>query len=615
MQASGRGWTRWGTWTMLAALAVCVAVAAPLLTRNIGYLFEADFPWMLEIPRSLEWDGEPGPSAPVRWTHDPEEAGRVFSGTWWPRLSVRVGDDALPVVTEAYQGGGPYWPFHLLARESRTLDAVRWLAGVLGGLTLLLSFLALRAWWGRKQALLLTALLAFNSMFLLSFGFGYLYEALPMSAVLATAWLAGGVRKRPTATGALFVGVLAGAAGGFKLTALPAAAVVAAVLLGTEVLRHRWRACAFLAGLAIPPLKFLFRELAAVTCGAPSPLLSALSSGKGVFSDPSGLTTGLREAGAWMFSLPAGNSHVVPMLAEGISPPWWLPALSAAVALPGLALGVWQWRKGRSDPLRDAILAGWGLTFALSVLLYRSGFDFQAFMTVHPLAASLVVRGLLGNGEDRDGEGRESWGARWRGLRWAARGGVAAFGAVVVLQTVLAFAGSGAVSTVASRKAQEEIAAAVPEGRPVVTTSYNQAGMLRMMSRGRVEEINMDRQLSPGGDERFYRLTVRHAFSETIRGYPEALYLFDLAPLPIDESREHTRFDRGLTSRHVVAEEFVQAARDAGLYSRAKVVSHGDTEWAVYALVELVAAPAADAGFEAPASPRPPAPPQGEGRP
>jgi len=490
---------------------------------------------------------------------------------------MQAGEDALPVVTEAYQGGILYWPFKLVPRELRGRSVIRPLAAILGGFTLLLAFFVLRAWWGKENALLLTGLLACNSMFLLSFGFGYLYEALPMAAVLAAALACRKVRERPTAWGGLTVGFLTGLAGGLKLTALPAAMAVAAVLLGIRLLRRPVLATAFLVGLALPLLPFLVSEVAAGMAGLHSPLLSALGGGKGGVSDPAGLVAAFGQAGIWTAALPAGNGYILPMLSAGIAPARWLLGLSAVVGLPGLVLAIRRWQKGIDDPLRDAVLAAWAVVFVLSGLLYQSGFDFQAFMTIHPLAASLVAQSLLVSGH----------GPRTRRLRWAAWGAGAAFVAVVLVHTVLSFSGGSVMSTVASLTAQAEIAAAVPKDRLVVTTSYNQAGMLRMLSGGKLTEVNMDRLLSPGGTEGHYRLTVRHAFSEVIRELPDALYLFDLAPLPIDESREHTQFSRSISSRQVVAEEFVQAAREAGLRSQTMAVGHGDPGNGVYALVEL----------------------------
>jgi hypothetical protein len=559
----------------MAALAVGVVLSALFLTRNVGYLFEADSPWMLTLPNSLEWEGEPGPAASLRWTHS-QTTPFLHAGFWWPRLSVRVGDDSLPIVTEAYQGGWLYWPFKLLPRDLRTRETIRMTAALLGGLTLVLALLAFRTWWG-EMPLLLAGLLACNSMFLLSFGFGYLYEALPMAAVLAAVLAGRKVRERPTAAGVLLVGFLAGLAGGLKLTALPAALTVAGVLLGKEALANPRRAGAFVLGIFIPLLPFVVSEATMAVAGGPSPLLSALGGGKGGFSDPAGMVSGFAMASVWTAALPAGNGYILPMLSSGTAPAAWLLGLSAAVCLPGLAAAVLRLRRGIQDPLRDAVLAAWAVVLLLSGLLYKSGFDFQAFMTIHPLAASLVVRSLIL-------EGRHAGLVR---IRCLALGLVGAFVAVVLLHTGLSFAGGAGVSTIASLTAQQEIAGSIPADRQVVTTSYNQAGMLRMMSGGRVDEINMDRLLSPGGDEAFFRQTVRHAFAEVTQGHPDALYLFDLAPLPIDESREHTQFGAGISSRQVVAEEFVQAVREAGMYSKAVAVGRGDSGTGVYALVEL----------------------------
>ncbi len=618
MHDAGQGRTRLGARLALCAMALCVILLPLFLTRNVGYLFEADSPWMLQPAHGLDWDGEPGPATPVRWTHPswaldaapneappsgaPEKAlndgilpgaggegsagadfgsggwsdGRLVLGSWWPRMSIRSGHDALPIVTEAYQGGWLYWPFKLLSMESRRLPAIRLFAALLGGLTLLLAFLALRAWWGRAS-LPLAALLACNSMFLLSFGFGYLYEALPMTALLAAVLAAGRVRARPTVGGTLAVAFLAGLAGGLKLTALPAAAVVTGVLLGTGTLRHRRRALAFLVGLGLPLLPFLASESAAALAGLPSPLLSALGGGKGGLSEPVGMLSGFFMSSVWTAALPAGNGYILPMLSSGASPAPWLLGLSAAVSLPGLALAVRRWRRVDADPLRDAVLAGWVVVLVLSGVLYKSGFDFQAFMTVHPLVASLIVQSLLEEGRScAAGPARRFW-----------KAAAVAFVAVVLVHTGISLAGGGRVTTVVSLRGQEEIASKLPEGRVVLTTSYNQAGMLRMMTGGRVSEIHMDRLLSPGGNEAFYRLTVRHAFAEVILRHPGALYLFDLAPLPIDESREHTSFARGIGSRQVVAQEFVQAAREAGMFSRTVAVGHGDAGNGVLALVEL----------------------------
>jgi hypothetical protein len=115
----------------LAVVPAAFLLAAPLLIKPLGYLFEESFPTRFELPHSIV-DVDSASGTPrlllAHGEHDSAPGWHFVSGRWWPRFALTDGERAWPLLTDNYQGAWPYYLLLLLPESARNLDGQRQLA-------------------------------------------------------------------------------------------------------------------------------------------------------------------------------------------------------------------------------------------------------------------------------------------------------------------------------------------------------------------------------------------------------------------------------------------------------------------------------------------------------
>ena len=537
-------------------LALCVALLffalAPLSIARLGYLFEASFPFTFEhSSRVVVSPDNPTvliPTNPV----GPESPG-VFSSGWWPKFALHSRGEVHPILTEAYQGSWPYYFAKLFPRGTDGLDGTRRFSSFLGALALLLVFgVALKS-YGAGSALWILGVVALNSFYLLAFATGYLYEALPIPLIFLAGGLAVRERESPRLLRGIFIGLLVGLAASLKATAAVPGVVLVIAILGPKRI---WRRSSLpMALAAIPPLlPYLWHEVHCLVSGVTdSSMFATLMLQKARINSPGDLFAGLIRSIAMLFGTGFGSPRLYAPL-FGVES-WQTTSGVLSLAVGGVAT-LWAAvtvLRGRGTIwLRGAVASGASVV-VLSTLLYRSDLDMQGFLHILPLSALVLVE----------------FGMWARGIL-SARFANSRLPLLPLLLLIAVAAGQMAASlTIARngvspvlRRPQETVAlAAADSGRTVVTTAYNQAGMVSFLSHHRAKEVHADLLLSPGADDGVDVRSILHRdWTLLLDAHPGAVFIFELSPMNLDAIRSSL----GESRSSLVLDTFLTVVKERG---------------------------------------------------
>lgn len=429
---------------------------------------------------------EPGAPPPPRWIATPQ----------WPVL--------------AYDGRERMWPVLIRGHQTALGSYVGILLGpLLGGgiagmqrssvlftlpLLPLAYLLALRSWSFRRGAtafaLLAPALLALSFGTLFFGRTGYAFELASrvamVASLVAAAPLAPLTRRRALAA-ALLAGVAVLCRATIAVTLAPALAVL---------LAHPGRAAPWSRRALIPlvmaalPLAALgiitaiapLREGTAPLAGFPFHLLAERAAGV-----PAHLAVQL----AWL----GDAQSILGPVRTGGAPTSALAAGALVGAIPvGLAIARW-WRGAAGDGERMLVAALLG-NAVFGALLYRNAAQFQLAIALDPLLAVAVaeqVASLAGSARS------PRWPALAAALALAVRAQSVAFGlALDARGTNTMFSGR------VQRGAVAELEALGARGPEILTTTYNQAGVIEAWTRGAIRPVHAWPALAsgPGLDDR-----------------------------------------------------------------------------------------------------------------
>ncbi len=562
-------WTR-GDYAVLAFSFALFAATLATTFQNLGYDFEGHIPYLLEVPESIRgFDVDAAGNVTPVGSHPPRDrAGgglSLVSGTEWPTFSLQSDAWVLPILTESYQAGWPYWLGGLIPRGDRGLWAVRLVGVLVGWATLLVVFVLARRVWGSRAARIGVVVLALNNIFIMLCGRGSLFESLQFLLFPLTLLFIVRETQRDRLPGAFVVGLLAGVFVGLKLTAALCMAAALVAALPWSFWKSRARLARFLAGAVLPLLPYLAHEIQGLLGDSGGSLSLMGRFPEGGLSGVGSFLVSVWDGLGWALRMPCGEPRIAGWLLG--DPDGGVPALSllgAAWSVLVVVLAVRAIVQGRGDPLVRAILAA-ALTLVIQAgLLYHRRTDFHVALPIIPMLAILGARPIT------------EWLGVPPGTRGAGRPWVRAALAMVPLALALWQAGvtlgyaRECGPTPYCAKAQAEVVARIPADRTVVLMHQSQFGMLEFLLERPVrtvlveealyeEELDVDR---PGKAERMTK-TWRRIFAT----YPDAVYLLSEGESPFDQS--------ALAGGDVVnpwnemkLETFFEAARRDGLEPR-----------------------------------------------
>ena len=562
-------WTR-GDYAVLAFSLVLFAGTLATTFQHLGYDYEGHFPYLLQIPESIRgFDVDADGGARTQWSHPPREhtGGGVslVSGTEWPTFSLQSDAWVLPILTESYQAGWPYWIGGLVPRGESGLWVVRLLGILVGCATLLVVFALVLRTWGSRAARIGVVVLAVNNVFVMLCGRGTLFETLQFLFFPLTLLYAVRASRLGRPAAAFFLGVLAGTFVGLKLTAglCMAAALLAA--LPWSYWRSLARSCAFLAGAAVPLFPYLAHEILRLQESPDATLGMMGRFPEGGLPGLGAFLTSVWDSLGWALRMPFGDPKIAGWLfGDPDGGVWILSALGVAWGALVLALCLRAIARRRTDPLMRATLAAALALVVQAGLLYRRETDFHSTLPIIPMLAVLGARPIT------------EWLGDPTGGRWSSRPRVVAALALVPLVLSLWQAG---VSVAHSRecgatpfcaKAQFEVIQRIPADRAVVLMHQAQFGMLEFLSERPVhtvlveealfeERLDLDRAVKAGR----MVATWRRIFGL----YPDAVYLLSEGESPFDSSAP-AGGDAVNPLNAVKIETFLEAARSNGVEPR-----------------------------------------------
>ncbi len=527
---------------VLGGLALLLLVTTQFFMADIGYVYEELLPHQRILPRTLAVGyvlnhAPPGADlSGIRFAHGEGSSPECRSALsdQWPTFAVVCGNDVYPVLSETYQGNWLYYVSTLWqAVFGSSLRTIRLQSLVFGLLGLLGLYLVVRRETDGATALLASALLATNLFFVGTAGFAFWFETVPLLLLL----LGYGLLGRAGDGRALWPSVLLVALA-VSLKATVALIALAFVPLWWLVWRAhpRPKRALSLAALAVvvPMLPFLVHEILCVMQEAPHSSMVAYLAGRG-----SGLLTLSRLPAMvistlWWLVLFGANLNGIFHGVHGVAgEPWFRVDLVLWFAAGLVYMGV-RLKLGRATRLERASLLLLGAAGFMSLLLYQTSGDLQAFLPVLPFA--IVPTALVGMAGVRALAARTRHPARM--VRWLAVGAALLYGSQLV-EVAIDAAHPGAL--MASRVDQLAVVDALeqgPDDSPIITTEHNHIGMVELLTEGRLRPIHAFFPLSPGSTGADLRLDLLVAARWLLAHYPHARFLVAANPAPLWDDRE-----------------------------------------------------------------------------
>jgi len=557
---------------ILVVISIAYLCISTFILRDVGYIYEEIFPHMRVLPQVMQ---KPGPTHPSsqpspRVRHSFSNGGGLWRASGfshpaenelgpdcsivlsnqWPTFSVVCGGSVYPVLSETYQGQWLYYvSYAWQAVAGDSLRSIRLLAGLFGVLGIWLLFFVVRRETDVTTGLVAAALLASNIFYVASFGLAFLFETVPSLLALA-AYAAlqcprlrrgfGGSStstiRAETAFGPLLLSV-------FLLSlAVSLKGTVGILLLPFGYLWYVWiretgltmpRLTAMAAAFLVPMLPFIVHEILCLVREVPeSSLFSYLASRGDQLSGIARVPEMILNSFLWLFVF-GGNINGMsgPVFGVGALP--WLRLDLALLFLGGVLLAVVRWRKGRALPLQRAALLCAAAAFLQSVLLYATSTEVQAYSYVLPFLVSLMavlfvyIARLVAARMSRPAAGQVFLAALV--AAWSVQLCEPAIDSLAPRALMASAEADGAICDFLDNRSDKT---------PVVTTNYNQIGLIEHCTGGGIRPLHAYFLLSPGSTGEGLVESLAASVRILEDGYADAFYLLDSAPLDVWEARE-----------------------------------------------------------------------------
>lgn len=567
-----RGLERLPEWSLVASMAAFVALSAfyaerlPVWHEVVSALPSSGYR-VLDTDESRRGE-EALPLEPS--CTDPSPPRLVFSASR-PHLGACVAGQTLPVMITSYASGVATWPFaigYALHRDDTFALRAVWLA--VAALSLLLMFRLVSRVADRTTAAIACALTAVSTPFVMINALLLPFETLPSAFLVAALaiWIGGprsdGAIYAPgtgrIATGALLVGLA-------LATNLKAAFFLVPIALFAWRTGARWRlgarqGIALVLGVSLPLVPSIVFALVDPHAGFSSQVVIRAETMLENLKPERLLTEPVM-----LFNFAADVTSYVVLVTrrDGIEPTW----MHVAVALPLTYCVVASVTHLAGRPRGSRLAAGCGAVigtyFLVSLLLYRQ-YPGGNYAPLHDVFGVAMAAGCV------DGARFARDLATRRGYAFPAATALAiAFAGVIAVGSVrnlLARADAVAeVSLTTNARAERDLAAylrsAPDPSAPVLTTTYNDAGVLDALGRGQVRAVQVHDLLRrchsghPGGLDGCLREQLRWLLTRT-----------DALPMRVTIPSTIALVDRPREVLEALPAALEGAVRDLGLESR-----------------------------------------------